>query len=58
MKDMFIPLLILAHSPKVSKIPEMESSDIFNKKQLESCGFGVPELNKVGDACEMIPCDR
>lgn len=34
----------------VSKIPSIESSFMVNKKQELICGFGVPELNKVGVA--------
>ena len=42
---------ILAHCFNVSYIPSILSSCMVNKKQEESCGFGVPALNKVGVAC-------
>lgn len=32
-------------------MPSMLSSDIVNKKQLDSCGLQVPELKSVGEAC-------
>ena len=41
---------ILAQSCRVLKIPSKLSSSIANKKQEDSWGFTVPELNKVGVA--------
>lgn len=43
-------LLIIAQFFKVSYIPSILSSFMHRRKQLLSCGWGVPALNKVGDA--------
>jgi hypothetical protein len=41
---------IIAIYFKVSKIPSIESSFMLSRKQELICGFGVPELKRVGVA--------
>jgi hypothetical protein len=43
-------LLISEESRRVLKMPLIESSSIYIRKQDDNCGYFKPELNKVGDA--------